>query len=70
MSRYDELFEDATVENSVFADKGALDPLAEPTDVVPRTKQEKSSPVSSPGSRRAISRRQSRCMAHRGPARR
>lgn len=41
MSRYDDLFEDATVENSVFADKGALDPLAEPTDVVPRTKQEK-----------------------------
>jgi cell division control protein 6 len=40
MSRYDDLFEDATVENSVFADKGALDPLAEPDKLVPRDAQE------------------------------
>lgn len=40
MSRYDDLFEDATVEDSVFADKEALDPLGEPDEVVPRDAQE------------------------------
>ncbi|WP_336361918.1 Cdc6/Cdc18 family protein [Halalkalicoccus salilacus] len=40
MTRYDDLFDEATAGDSVFADKSALDPLAEPEEVVPRTEQE------------------------------
>ena len=31
MGKYDDLFDDTRADESVFADKSALDPLAEPT---------------------------------------
>ncbi|MFC7008497.1 hypothetical protein [Halalkalicoccus salilacus] len=40
MSRYDDLFDEATAGDSVVADKSALDPLVEPKEVVLRTEQE------------------------------
>ena len=40
MSRYDDLFDEVPANDSVFADKSALDPLAEPAEIVPRTEQE------------------------------
>ncbi len=40
MGKYDDLFENAAADDSVFADKGALDPLAEPDEVVARADQE------------------------------
>lgn len=39
MSRYDELFDDLAAHDSVFTDKSALDPLAEPEEIVLRTDQ-------------------------------
>lgn len=41
MSRYDDLFEEVSTDASVFADKSALDPLAEPKEIVPRIDQER-----------------------------
>ena len=41
MSKYDDLFEDATPTESVFTNKGALDPLADPEAIVSRESQEK-----------------------------
>ncbi|KYH25034.1 ORC1-type DNA replication protein [Halalkalicoccus paucihalophilus] len=41
MTRYDDLFDELAADESVFADKGALDPLAEPEDIVPWTEQER-----------------------------
>lgn len=35
MSR-DDFFDELATNNSVFADKSALDPLAEPEEIVPR----------------------------------
>ena len=40
MSKYDELFDATAPTESVFADKGALDPLAEPDEIVARDGQE------------------------------
>ena len=40
MSKYDDLFEDAAPSESVFADKAALDPLAEPDDIIARETEE------------------------------
>ena len=33
MSKYDDLFADTAPDDSVFADKGALDPLAESAEI-------------------------------------
>ena len=41
MSRYDDLFNDASADNSVFRDKSELDPLTEPAEIAPRSKQER-----------------------------
>ena len=41
MSKYDDLFDDTAPDDSVFADKGALDPLAEPDEIVARESQER-----------------------------
>lgn len=41
MSRYDDLFADLVENDSVFADKSELDPLAEPEEIIPRTEQER-----------------------------
>ncbi|WP_245154526.1 AAA family ATPase [Halorussus marinus] len=41
MTDYDDLFDDAAVTDSVFADKGALDPLAESDEVVGRDAEER-----------------------------
>jgi len=41
MSKYDDLFADAAPDESVFADKGALDPLADPADIHARETQER-----------------------------
>ena len=41
MSRYDDLFDELAMNESVFADKSALDPLAEPDEIVPRIDQER-----------------------------
>ncbi|MFB1066340.1 Cdc6/Cdc18 family protein [Natrinema sp. H-ect4] len=41
MSKYDDLFTDAAPETSVFADKGALDPLATPAEIHAREGQER-----------------------------
>ena len=41
MSKYDDLFAETTPEHSVFTDKGALDPLAAPTEIVARDTQER-----------------------------
>jgi len=40
MTDYDDLFDDVAAADSVFADKGALDPLADPDGVVARNDQE------------------------------
>jgi len=37
---YDRLFDDVLADDSVFADKSLLDPLAEPEEIVPRTDRE------------------------------
>lgn len=39
MSKYDDLFDDATPTDSVFADTGVLDPLEEPNEIVSRDHQ-------------------------------
>lgn len=39
MSRYDDLFDATASTDSVFADKGALDPLADPTEIRARDSQ-------------------------------
>lgn len=41
MSKYDDLFDETAPEDSVFADKGALDPLAEPDEIIARDEQER-----------------------------
>lgn len=41
MTEYDDLFEDTATSDSVFADKSALDPLAEPDEIVARESQER-----------------------------
>ena len=41
MSRYDDLFEETAPDDSVFANKRALDPLTEPAEIVARTDQER-----------------------------
>ncbi|UTF54790.1 Cdc6/Cdc18 family protein [Natronosalvus rutilus] len=41
MSKYDDLFDDTAPTESVFADKGALDPLADPAEIVAREAQER-----------------------------
>ena len=41
MSRYDDLFDETANRESVFAAKGELDPLKAPTEIVPRTDQER-----------------------------
>ena len=41
MSKYDDLFDATAPDDSVFADKGALDPLAAPDEVVARDAQER-----------------------------
>jgi archaeal cell division control protein 6 len=41
MSKYDDLFEETAPDESLFVDKGALDPLAEPTEIVARDVQER-----------------------------
>jgi archaeal cell division control protein 6 len=41
MSKYDDLFEETAPDESLFVDKGALDPLAEPTEIVAREAQER-----------------------------
>lgn len=40
MSKYDDLFDDARADESVFLDKGALDPLSEPETIASRDDQE------------------------------
>ncbi|ELY54922.1 cell division control protein 6 [Natronococcus amylolyticus DSM 10524] len=40
MSKYDELFDEVTAEESLFREKGALDPLAEPDGIHARDAQE------------------------------
>lgn len=41
MSKYDDLFDDTAPDDSVFTDKGALDPLADPDEIVARERQER-----------------------------
>ena len=41
MTKYDDLFDDTRPARSVFADKGALDPLADPDEIVARDAQER-----------------------------
>ncbi|SIR76476.1 orc1/cdc6 family replication initiation protein [Haladaptatus litoreus] len=41
MTRYDDLFDETTPTDSVFADKGALDPLAKPDKIIARDEQER-----------------------------
>lgn len=41
MTDYDNLFDETVPADSVFADKAALDPLAEPDDIVARDEQER-----------------------------
>ena len=41
MSKYDDLFDDTTPTDSVFADKGALDPLAKPDKIIARDEEER-----------------------------
>ena len=40
MSKYDDLFDDTAPIESVFANKGALDPLADPAEIIAREEQE------------------------------
>ncbi|WP_336343322.1 Cdc6/Cdc18 family protein [Halalkalicoccus ordinarius] len=39
--KYDDLFDETAPADSVFADKGALDPLAEPDEIIARDEQER-----------------------------
>lgn len=41
MTDYDDLFDDVAAADSVFADKGALDPLADPDEVIARDTEER-----------------------------
>ncbi|WP_458208934.1 Cdc6/Cdc18 family protein [Haladaptatus sp. NG-SE-30] len=41
MTRYDDLFDDTTPTDSVFDDKGVLDPLAKPDKIIARDEQER-----------------------------
>ncbi|WP_394740102.1 Cdc6/Cdc18 family protein [Natronococcus roseus] len=41
MSKYDDLFDEVTAEESLFREKGALDPLAEPDEIHARDAQER-----------------------------
>ncbi|MCU4926466.1 AAA family ATPase [Halobacteria archaeon AArc-dxtr1] len=41
MDRYDELFDETAPEGGIFREKGALDPLAAPTEVIAREAQER-----------------------------
>ena len=41
MTDYDDLFNDVAATDSVFVDKGALDPLADPDEVIARTEEER-----------------------------
>lgn len=41
MTNYDDLFDDVATTDSVFADKGALDPLADPDEVIARQEEER-----------------------------
>ena len=41
MSRYDDLFDETAPTKSVFVDKGALDPVAEPNEIIARKEQER-----------------------------
>jgi archaeal cell division control protein 6 len=41
MGKYDDLFDETAPDESVFADKGALDPLAEPDEITAREDQER-----------------------------
>ncbi|MFC6905854.1 Cdc6/Cdc18 family protein [Halalkalicoccus tibetensis] len=41
MSKYDDLFDETAPDDSVFTDKGALDPLAEPDEIMARDEQER-----------------------------
>jgi len=41
MGKYDDLFAETTPEDSVFADKGTLDPFADPEEIVAREEQER-----------------------------
>ncbi|NHN46489.1 AAA family ATPase [Halostella sp. JP-L12] len=41
MSKYDDRFDDTAPDDSVFADKGALDPLTDPDEIVARDAQER-----------------------------
>ena len=40
MSKYDDLFDNTAPDESVFADKSALDPLAPPAEIIARDDQE------------------------------
>ena len=39
MSKYDDLFNETALGDSVFADKSALDPLAEPDEIIAHDEQ-------------------------------
>ena len=41
MNKYDDLFEETTPDESVFADKSALDPFREPEEILAREEQER-----------------------------
>nr|WP_306438861.1 hypothetical protein [Natronococcus pandeyae] len=41
MNKYDDLFDETAPDDSLFADKGALDPLADPDEIVARDAQER-----------------------------
>ena len=41
MNKYDDLFDDTALDDSVFTDKGALDPLSDPDEIVAREPQER-----------------------------
>ncbi|MCL7418986.1 MAG: AAA family ATPase, partial [Halalkalicoccus sp.] len=41
MSKYDDLFDETAPNDSVFADKGALDPLAKPEEIIAREDHER-----------------------------
>ena len=69
MSKYDDLFDATAPAGTIFADKGALDPLADPEEIHARDAQERAlatilNRVSTP------CRRRSRSPARRGRARR
>jgi hypothetical protein len=70
MSKYDDLFDATALDDSVFADKSALDPLAAPDDIVARDDQERRFATILQGVHQGYSRRQCRYTARRGRARR